>query len=314
MKNFFIGLMSGIALLTFGFLAGPVVSWAKASKTKVVSRLPERLLCEEKPGRVSLLSDRGRVEWTFPVKGAVLDAQSQPSGDWLVTGGDEKVFLLHHTMGKRPWVSAWDWKALDIAPPVSAVAVDWDLDGKPTLVLAADAVKNRIFLAEAKGGQPKIRWTFPLGQAPRSVRVCPDSGNFLVTLDSQVEEVDFRQEKVIWTVKVPQATDAARSPDSNTYVIDAQGRVSAYDPDQNLIWRTDLDPRAKDWKNTTLSLFQVREEIRILASGTGQTRQGRQGWTWVLDSNNGKILASDETAPNVVRVVPGLDKTSFAEK
>lgn len=313
-QKFLVGVVGGFALLACGFLMKPGVSSAKALKPKAVSRLPERLLCGEKPGRVELLSDRGRMEWTFPVQGAVLDAQSQPSGDWLVTGGEGKVFLLHHTMGKRPWVSDWDWKALDVAPPVSAVAVDWDLDGRPTLVLAADAVKNRIFLAEAKGGQPKIRWEFPVGQPPRSVRVCPDSGNFLVTLGSQVDEVDFRQGKIIWTLKAPQAVDAARSPDSDTYVIDALGRVSAYDPDQTLLWRTDLDPQAKEWKNTTLSLFQVREEIRILASGADQTRQGWEGRTWVLDSNNGKILASDPMAPTVVRVVPGLDKTSFAEK
>lgn len=277
------------------------------------------LLCEQSPNRLSLVTRTGKEEWIFPLDGPAFDAQSEPSGDWLVAGGKGKVFLLHHTMGKKPWISAWDWNELDTDPPVSAVAVDWDLNGKPTLVLAADAVKNRIFLADAKGDAPKIRWEFALSQAPRSARVCPDSGNFLVTMDSKIEEVDFQKAKVIWALEMDQAADAARSPDSDTYVVDNRGRVSAYDVDQHLLWQTFLNPAASQWKDTSLSLFEVREEIRVLVSGNAQTKRGRESQVWVLDSKNGKILAPGGQSPGrfsspIIRAVPRIEGGDLIKK
>ena len=306
-----------ILLLAPNFLA------AKPRPSPPSSFFPDMLLCEQNPNRLSLVTRSGKDEWTFPLDGPVFDAQSEPSGDWLVAGGKGKVFFLHHTMGKKPWISAWDWGVLDTAPPVSAVAVDWDLNGRPTLVLAADAVKNRIFLADAKGESPKIRWEFALPFPPRSARVCPDSGNFLVTMDSTVEEVDFQQAKVLWALGasagVTQATDAARSPDSNTFVIDGLGRVSAYDVDQHLLWQTFLDPSASQWKNTTLSLFEAREEIRLLVSGDAKTGRGRQSQIWVLDSKNGKILASSDpskksSASLILRAVPQIEGMDLMKK
>jgi hypothetical protein len=304
-------------LLTPNFLA------AKPRPSTPGSFFPDMLLCEQNPNRLSLMTSSGKEEWTFSVDGPVFDAQSEPSGDWLVAGGKGKVFFLHHTLGKRPWISAWDWSALDTDPPVSLVAVDWDLNGRPTLVLAADSVKNRIFLAEAKGEAPKIRWEFALPETPRSVRVCPDSGDFLVTMDSKIEEVDFQQAKVIWALDasagIDQATDAARSPDSNTFVVDDRGRVSAYDVDQHLLWQTFLDPAASEWKQASLSLFEVREEIRILVSGTARTRRGRESQVWVLDSKNGKILAPSDGSPrrfssSIIRAVPRIEGTDLMKK
>jgi len=268
---------------------------------------PDRLICAGDPGRLQLVTAWGKGAWDFGLEGPALDAQSQPSGDWLVTGGKGKLFLLHHSLGQKPWVVGWDWSKLEVDPPADAVAVDWDLSGKPTLILAADAVKKRLFLAEAKAAGAKIRWEFPLPDPPRAVKVCPDSGNFLVTLDSQVEEVDFKQAKVLWSLKVDQAAEAVRSPDSTTYVIDQKGRVSAYDIGQNRLWQASLDPVSDEWKNANLSLFEVREEIRILASGSARTRQGRQGREWVLDSKNGKILAMEACPSLVTRVVPRIE-------
>jgi hypothetical protein len=306
-----------VFLLTPGFLA------AEPRAANPRSFFPDMLLCGQNPSGLGLVTGSGKGEWTYPVDGPVFDAQSEPSGDWLVAGGKGKVFLLHHTFGKKPWISAWDWSALDTAPPVSAVAVDWDLNGRPTLVLAADAVKNRIFLADAKEEAPKMRWEFTLPFPPRSARVCPDSGNFLVTMDSSVEEVDFQQAKVLWTLGssagVTQATDAARSPDSNTFVIDGLGRVSAYDVDQHLLWQTFLDPSASQWKNTTLSLFEAREEIRLLVSGEAKTGRGRESQVWVLDSKNGKILASGDpvqksSASSILRAVPQIEGMDLMKK
>ena len=294
--------MRKFSLGDLGVLGGSIVFcvfFFVGFSTAAQTLFPDRLLCEANPDRLELVASSGKGGWTYAEGGTYLDAQSQPSGDWLITGGLGKVFLLHHTMGRKPWVSSWDWAKLPVDPPVSAVAVDWDLNGKPTLVLAADAVKKRIFLADAKGEQPKIRWEFPLPEAPRSARVCPDSGNFLVTMESQVEEVDFKQAKVIWNLALPGAADAARSPDSNTYVIDAQGDVFAYDVDQTLLWKTALDPEADQWKNMSLSLFNTSavEDIRVLVSGSSRpARAARGGWMWILDSKNGKIFILD-TAP-----------------
>jgi hypothetical protein len=307
------------ASVLFIFLLVPNFLAAKPRHSTPSSFFPDRLLCEQNPNRLSLVSGQGKGEWTFPLDGPVFDAQSEPSGDWLVAGGKGKVFFLHHTLGKKPWISAWDWTTLDTDPPVSAVAVDWDLNGRPTLVLAADPVKKRIFLADAKGEAPKIRWEFALPAPPRGARVCPDSGNFLVTMDTLIQEVDFQQAKVIWTLPVELARDAARSPDSDTYVVDDRGRVSAYDVDQHLLWQTFLEPSASQWKNTTLSLFEVREDIRILVSGSAQTRRGRESQVWVLDSKNGKMLAQADAKPNdpfaaIVRAAPQIEGTDLIKK
>ncbi|HET9870601.1 MAG TPA: PQQ-binding-like beta-propeller repeat protein [bacterium] len=276
-----------------------------ASAHPAPSPFPERLLLEGK--QIQMVSGAGKVEWTYEAPGPFLDAQPQPSGDWLVTGGPGKVFLLHHTHGKRPWEPGWDWSDLDTDPPVGAVAVDWDLDGRPTLVLAADAVKQRVFLAEAKGARAKVRWEFALPEAPRSVRVCPDSGNFLVTLPSQVAELDFKAGKISWSLPAEGAQDAARGPDSLTYVVDSRGKVQAFDAGKRSQWAADLDPQASDWSGLSLSLFEVRQGVRLLLSGTARTRHGRQERVWVLDAQDGHVLAEQPEDASVTRDVPWIE-------
>lgn len=292
---------------------------------------PDLLLCEQDKDLLAYES-HGRIKWEYKIDGPVLDVQSQPSGDWLVTGGKGKVFLLHPTKGKRPLVSSWDWSALGTAPPVSAVAADWDLNGQPTLVLAADAAQSRVFLAEAKSDQAKIRWEFTLPLPPQRVQICPDSGNFLVTLrppaghgagpeDPLVEEIYFQQDKVIWSLGradgLTEAWDAARSPDSRTFVADGSGRIFCFDVDKNQLWDRPLPPvGAGPWRNLSVSLFEdERERILVLVSA----QSGRQDRIYVLDSKNGEILDEKDSLgpiplPALDRVAPQIQGMELMKK
>jgi hypothetical protein len=322
-----------VLLAPFVFLLAPFSASGKTLEG-VKSLWPDLLLCEQDRNALAYETHE-KIKWEYKIDGPVLDVQPQPSGDWLVTGGKGKVFLLHPTLGKRPLVSSWDWSALATDPPVSAVAADWDLDGKPTLVLAADPVKSRIFLAEAKSDQPKIRWEFSLPLPPQSVRICPDSGNFLVTLrpssgkagpqDALVEEVYFQEDKVIWSLSpaegLTDAWDAVRSPDSRTFVADGSGQIFCFDADKNKLWETALTPAGTNqWKNISVSLFEnKREQILVLVSASGQTKSGRKSLIYVLNSQDGQILSeSDSLGTNVLpaltRAVPQIQGMELIKK
>jgi YbbR domain-containing protein len=86
---------------------------------------------------------------------------------------------------RRVWKSfqvVWDWGNLEVGTVESAVAADWDEGGQLSLVLAADSQNNRLLLADARSHQVKIRWEYKLPSAPRTIHLCPDTGNFLVIL------------------------------------------------------------------------------------------------------------------------------------
>jgi hypothetical protein len=166
----------------------------------------------------------------------------------LFAGGPFGVFMLKEELGL--WREAWNWETLgfkqgDIA---SAVAAERDPYGRVGLVLAAEPSRSRIFLAEARAHQVKIRWEFSCALPPRRARVCPDTGNFLVLSGNaspagpwRLEEVDFRQEKIVWNLAsssgVVQPFDAIRLASGWTVVSDlSTGCVSAFDTASHKKW------------------------------------------------------------------------------
>jgi len=266
---------------------------------------------------------RGKIDWDYTLDGPLKDIQPQPlSGRYLVTGGPRQVCLI-----RKVWKGCrvlWDWGKLEGVSVQSAVAADWDLQGNPTLILAADAQNQRLFLAEAKSKGIKIRWDYKLPAQPLRVHLCTDSGNFLVTLkDSTVEEIYFQEDKVVWQAGkedgLKDAVDAVRDPWANTYVADAAGGdVLCLTPQKQTTWKTHLPFAPGAFQDMALSLFRKNGKRLLLVSvhfsGKGEVAQDV---LYILNPETGKVLSwSDRLEkggyPAFFKVVP--DKAEYYKK
>ncbi|HEY5038664.1 MAG TPA: hypothetical protein VIJ93_06280, partial [bacterium] len=202
----------------------------------------------------------------------------------------------------------------------SAVAVDWSPNGEPSLILAADTQNQKLFLAEAKSNGVKIRWEYKLPAPPRTVHVCPDTGNFLVTLqDSTVEEIFFQEDKVAWSLGkengLKDVRDAVRNPWAQTFVADASGGlILCFDPGKNILWKTRL-PFTGDhaFEEMALSLYKKNGKRMVMASvhlspGGGP---GARDILYLLNAETGKVIAwSDRPEkgdyPALLKAVPDI--------
>ncbi len=292
------------------------VCWSKTS-TKPKVTFPSLILYEKNKNIVAHES-KGVIDWEYTADGPLKDVQPQPNGYFLVTGGSKKVFLLRKvSKGCRV---IWDWSGMDSAAIESAVAVDWDLTGNPSLILAADSKTNRLFLAEAKSDQVKTRWEYKLTAPPRKVHVCPDTGNFLVVLrDSTVEEIQFQEDKVVWAIgkinKFKNIQDAIRDPWARTYVADAgSGSIICLEPGQNRAWETHLPFAPGSFEEISLSLLRQGSRRMVLAS---VRFSGDRNILYLLNSETGKVVAWKDrlekgSYPTFLKAVP--DKAAYYQK
>jgi hypothetical protein len=298
------------------FLLAPVVpALAQKSSPPAKSFFPPLLLC----GKKNTLSHatHGKVDWDYELDGPLLDIQPQPSGYFLVTGGTGHVSLL-----RKVWKGCrvlWDWRHLDDLSVVSAVGADWDTDGNPSLVLAADVQNQRLFLAEAKSKNIKIRWEYKLPAPPLRVHLCPDTGNFLVTMKgSLIQEIQFQEDKVAWSLGpeagLVDARDAVRGPWANTFVADAKdGAVLSFSPHQKLNWKTILPfAPSHPLEGMTLSLFKKNGK-RIVMVSAHFSRSGpvAKDVIYLLNAETGKVMAwSDRLEkggyPSLTKAAPDL--------
>lgn len=206
----------------------------------------------------------------------------------------------------------------------SAVVADWDEKDKPALILAADSLNQRLFLADAKSNDPKIRWEYKLPAPPRRVHLCTDSGNFLVTLhDSTVEEIFFQEDKVVMTLGKTEglldARDAVRDPWANTYVADAgQGDILSFGPKRQLNWKTHLPFAPGSFEEMSLALFR-KSGKRLLLAAVHFLGEGSAALNvvYVLNTETGKVLAwndQDEKGgyPAFFKAIP--DKAEYFKK
>ncbi len=266
-----------------------------------------------------------KIDWEFSAEGKILDVQPQPlSCRFLVVGGPRKVFLLRKV--DRGCRIVWDWSRLEGVDIACAAAADWDLEGLPTLVLAGDTRKNRLFLAEARSFGSKMRWEYKLPAAPRSVRICPDSGNFLVTLaDSTVEEVYFQEDKTVWSLGkedgLEDARDAVRGPEGYTFVADASdGSILCFNPGKKLLWRSHLPFTLSNGSldRIFLSLYKKngRRTVMVSVHFEGDA-PGAKDMVFLLNAESGRLMAwSDHLErgafPPFIKVVP--DTPSYYKK
>jgi hypothetical protein len=242
--------------------------------------------------------------WSWSAAGALRSVEVQGDGTLLIAGGPSGAFLLHEVKGA--WLEKWDWESLGLkAGDIScAVAAEQDPYGRVNLVLAAEPGKKRIFLAEARSHQVKIRWEYPLKLPPRRVRLCPDSAHFLVlsadgtTRDAwRLEEVDFQTEKTVWGFS--SATGPLRPDDmirlKNGWTILSDllsGRVAAFDKEGKKVW---VQTVAKGWteplasfplafekgrsQGTVLALAVAADGKTVLARLNAKTGERLGSWT-----------------------------------
>ncbi len=300
----------------------PLCTQADPSRTVKLS-MPSLLVCGQHETLYHVKNYN--IDWEFSAGGKILDAQPQPlSYRFLVVGGPRKVFLLRKVdKGCRV---IWDWSRMEGVDITCAVAADWDLEDLPTLILAGDARNNRLFLAEARSFGSKVRWEYKLPAAPRSVRLCPDTGNFLVTLaDSTVEEIYFQEDKLVWSLGkgegLGDARDAVRGFRGDTFVADAlDGSIICFNPDRKVRWRSHLPFTLSNGtlNQVTLSLYKKNGRRTVMASvhfeGSGL---GAKDMVFLLNADSGRLMAwCDHLArgafPPFVKAIP--DKPSFFKK
>jgi hypothetical protein len=269
------------------------VNFAKTPATSKIT-IPSLLLCEKNKNIIAHVVHR-QVDWSYELDGPLKDVQPQPDGSFLVTGGTKQVSLV-----KRAWKNfqvVWDWGKLDTGVVESAAAADWDEEGHPGLILAADSKTPRIFLAEAKSDRVKIRWEYKLPSPPRTVHLCPDSGNFLVMMkDSTVKEIDYQNDKEIWSLGKSDGfkdiRDTVRDPWARTYVADAvKGSITCLDPHKKLLWETHLPFAPSAFQDMALSLFRKSNKRLILASVHFSGNGSKAGnVVYLLNTETGKVL------------------------
>lgn len=259
---------------------------------------PSLLLCESgKPAIAHVVHNK--IDWTYDLDGPLKDVQPQPDDTFLVAGGTKQVSLV-----KRVWKSfqvIWDWGKVNTGTVESAAAADWDTNGHPTLVVAADSKNSRLFLAEARSNGVKIRWEYKLPVPPRLVHLCPDSGNFLViSKDSTVHEIYFQEDKEVWSLGKADGfkdiRDAVRDPWARTYVADAaKGSVTCLDPHKKALWETHLPLAPSAFQDMSLFLFRKQNKRLLLASVHFKDNKGDM--VYLLNTETGKVLEwSNRTA------------------
>ena len=294
----------------------PIFAGEAPSKTS----FPTVILCGQKHNKLFCIR-RDKVYWDYDFDGPLKDVEALP-GYYLATGGSRQVSLL-----KKEWNGCqpvWDWGGMEGVSIESAVVANWDEQDKPILILAADSAAPRLFLADAKGRDPKIRWEYKLPAAPLRVHLCTDTGNFLVVLkDSTVQEILFQEDKVAWQVGkedgLQDARDAVRDPWANTYVADAAtGDVLCFGPQKQLNWRTHLPFAPGPAEDMSLSLLRKDNKRVVMAAvHFGGEEDVSHNVIYVLNSETGKVSEWNDHDgkggyPAFTKAVP--DKAEYFKK
>jgi hypothetical protein len=289
------------------------VNGVSARSKKSIPAFPSMVLCTQK-GHVAH-AVQNKIDWEYDGDGTAVEVQPQLApGRVLVTGGSRQVHLMRKVdSGFRV---IWDWSGLEGVSIVSAVAADWDLKGEPSLILGADVLGKRLILAEAKSTGVKIRWQFQLTDTPLKVRLCPDSGNFLVLLDNgSIEEIQYQEDKLVWEWDSSQGAsrllDALRGPQGDTFGVQADGTVLCVKPDKTIAWKSILPFQTAGRKlvQSSLSLFKKYGRHWLMVSAHDLKGPGATDILYVLDLESGKVAAiSDhlgkEVYPPLISAVP----------
>jgi hypothetical protein len=260
--------------------------------------------------------------WAWMAPAELRSVEVQPDGRLLFAGGPFGVMALKEVKGL--YQVEWDWESLGLqAGDIAyAVAAERDPYGRPNLILAAQPDKKRVFLAEARSRQVKIRWQYALSLPPRVVRLCPDTGVFLVLSSAEVggapwrlEEVDFRQDKTVWGFGDGQGSlrplDALRLKNGWTLLSDAaSGRLAAFDRGGKMVWvQTLATAPALPLRQCPIALERRGTRGSVLVAPTGA--DGKTQWVRVA-TETGKVLERWTSVPQggVEIPIPSTDALS----
>ncbi len=255
---------------------------------------PSLVLCTQR-GHVAHVS-QNKIDLEYDGDGQAREIQPQPAeARVLVTGGPRQVYLLRKVdSGLR---ILWDWSNLEGVSIVSAAAADWNLKGEPTLILAGDALGKRLILAEAKSTGIKIRWQYPLPDLPVKVKVCPDSGNFLVLLENgTIEEIQFQVDQLAWQWNADKGSsslkDALRGPLGDTYAVQTDGMVLCIHHDKTIAWKTQLpfQNAGRKLDQASLSLYKKKGNSWLMVSVHDLKGPGATDILYLLNPESGKVM------------------------
>lgn len=290
-------------------------SWSETNST-----FPTVVICGKKHNTLYCVR-HNKAYWDYDFDGPLKDLQSLP-GYYLVTGGSQQVALL-----KKEWkgcTPVWDWSDFPGISVESAVVANWDDRDKPALILAADSLNQRLFLADAKSKDPKLRWEYKLDAAPLRVHLCTDTGNYLVVLkNSTVEEIFYEQNKIGWQLGpetgLKNIRDAVRDPWANTYVADAaSGDITCFGPQKQLNWKTHLPFAPGVFEEMSLALFREDNKRMVMAAVhfAGSGKEARNV-IYILSAETGKVVAWNDHDdkggyPSFFKAVP--DKAEYFKK
>jgi len=255
-----------------------------------------------KEGRASTLWSEGEVR----------DVQPQKDGSFILTGGPGIVSGVRRT-SEGVYRTLWTWEEMNLPCLVNAVGADWGWKGEPALILASDCTLNRLILGEARTRSPKIRWEFKLPAAPQRASLCPDTGNFLVTMrvntvgmgaPPQVAEVNFREDRVDWFLDAKnglvKTQDAVRMPSGRTLVVAGKkATLYCFDRGKNLQWEKPLAATAEAWHalslvksgQRTLLWISAVPDTQAPSNRKGKSRSRRPSGAYLVDPDQGRILA-----------------------
>ncbi len=292
-----------------------------AGNEKKIPAFPSLMLCTQRGHVAHILHNK--IDWEYDGDGQAKEIQAQPAeGRVLVAGGPRQAYLLRKVdSGLRV---VWDWSGLEGVSIVSAAAADWNLRREPSLVLAADVLGKRLILAEAKSTGVKIRWQYALTAPPLKVRLCPDSGNFLVLLaDGTLEEILFQEDKLAWQWSPDSGfspiLDDLRGPSGNTFAIQSDGTVFCLRLDKTMAWKAQLPFQSAGRKlnRANLSLFKKYGRRWLMVSAHDLQGPGATDLLYLLDAESGKVVdfsdhLGKEAFPPFISAVP--DEPSYYRK
>lgn len=241
---------------------------------------PSLYFCAEAP-EGALLYWKEDVQWVYPLGEPVFDVAARPRG-FLLAGGFAKLLFLQK-QGEH-WHSPWNWEKTGFDAPTCAVVAVEDYDGREALILAGDAARKRLILAEAKSRRPKVRWEYALPAFPHSVQICPDTGFFLTAFGEAerseqgeeegfcgVWEIQYHDDLVVRAFGKAQGLfhplEATRARSGETYIADGKsGNLVAVGAKDQVHWRKFLGGEVRSVKvwGKFLVVLSEKEEKQIL--------------------------------------------------
>lgn len=242
-------------------------------------------------GEVLAFDNTGKALWTARVTSEVLAAPQITEGLVLVRSGDNRIFGLDSTDGKRKWVYQRSTPALSLRSNVSVTpAGKAALAGFPGGKLVAIALNNGAAIWEATVALPKGATELERVSDVTSAPVVAGREVCAAAYQGRVSCFDLTSGNHLWSRDVSSA--AGIDVDArNVYVTDEKGAVHAFDRANG----------ATLWKQDKLFMRQVSRPIAI---GNHVAVGDYQGVVHLLRRDTGAFAARHNTDSSGIAAEP----------